>query len=644
MAQNVRDDNTPIRPLIPEADRNDASRVFLEHADRLMANQFTDYQILAGNVEFRRAGMYMYCDSAHFYDQTGSFEAFGNVRMEQGDTLFVYGDALSYDDAEQLCKVFVDTYTNPSAQARLINRNVTLTSDTLSYDLANDLGYYNYGGRLVDDRNVLTSVSGEYSPQSKEATFYTYVVLTSISPTDTLEIRTDNLYYNTLTHQAILTDFSKITNSDGTIFTTDGRYNTETTFTELFDRSTLVSRNGNTLTGDTLFFNRNLGRGEAFGNIEICDTTNKIIMMGDYGFYNELTDSAFVTGHAKAIEYSQGDSLHLHGDTIRTFRVITIPTPPSPLPSTIQVPELEQSDTEQAEAVLEEAEAELNEAAELNEIDKAEELAGVDVDEAEFNEDEAETEEAEAEIETDEALTEEEETDTDETKLIPESAQIAMLPDTVRYLVAAPHVKFYRSDIQGVCDSMTFVSKDTMLWMNYAPVLWSDNRQITGDVVQIHLNDSTVDYSRIAPNAFMAEMIEEGYFNQLSGKEMIANFVDGKLKHLDVNGNVLAINFPEENDSTFNKVTNIESSFLAADFNNNNIEKMKLWSETNATVTPLYLARRSLFFLPDFKWWGDAIRPSGPDDIFNFTDELLQQFAAARQKRPSTSTDYDTDD
>lgn len=133
----------------------------------------------------------------------------------------------------------------------------------------------------------------------------------------------------------------------------------------------------------------------------------------------------------------------------------------------------------------------------------------------------------------------------------------------------------------------------------------------------------------------MAELIEEGYYNQLSGKEMIAQFKGGQLDHLDVNGNVLAITFPEENDSTINKVLNVESSFLAADFANNAIKYMKLWSETNATVTPLYLAKKSIFFLPAFKWYGEH-RPAGPDDIFDFPQQLQLLFDAARGSANAT--------
>ncbi len=89
---------TRITPQIPKANRNQTNKVFLENADLLTADEniSRDYQVLKGNVRFRRGDMYMFCDSAYFYAETSSLDAFGHVRMTQGDTLWVYSDVLHY--------------------------------------------------------------------------------------------------------------------------------------------------------------------------------------------------------------------------------------------------------------------------------------------------------------------------------------------------------------------------------------------------------------------------------------------------------------------------------------------------------------------------------------------------------------------
>ena len=104
-----------------------------------------------------------------------------------------------------------------------------------------------------------------------------------------------------------------------TIITSDperGFYNTLSEQAELLDRSILTNE-GKKLIGDSLFYDRKVGYGEAFDNIRMTDTINKNMLTGDYCFYNELADSAFATKRAVAIDYSQGDSLFMHGDTLQ---------------------------------------------------------------------------------------------------------------------------------------------------------------------------------------------------------------------------------------------------------------------------------------------------------------------------------------
>ena len=261
-----------------------------------MANpRVPDAQILVGDVVFRRGDMMMYCDSAIFFSTAASdsMEAYGSIRMEQGDTLFLYGDWLEYSGSLALATVYADDGNT----VRLINRDVTLTTTVVNYDMNIDLGYYNVGGTLTDPRNTLSSAEGEYSPSTKDANFYRHVRLEGITEAgDSVWVFSDTLSYNTDTRIATLTCPSRIISKDGEILTSNGIFNTATNHTSLFDRSIVKTSNGNTLCGDTLFYDRTAGRGEAFGNMVLTDSARQITLEGDYGFYNELTDSAYVTG------------------------------------------------------------------------------------------------------------------------------------------------------------------------------------------------------------------------------------------------------------------------------------------------------------------------------------------------------------
>lgn len=144
-----------VRPAKKGEQKPTKSKVYLLHSDVLKKsplNPDPDAQILIGNVAFRHDSVYMYCDSACFYEKTNSLEAFDNVKMVQGDTLFLYGDYLFYDGNTQIAQVRYNV--------RMENKNTTLLTDSLNYDRIYNLGYYFDGGTLMDEENVLTSEWG----------------------------------------------------------------------------------------------------------------------------------------------------------------------------------------------------------------------------------------------------------------------------------------------------------------------------------------------------------------------------------------------------------------------------------------------------------------------------------------------------
>ncbi|MDE6158226.1 MAG: hypothetical protein K2F78_08820, partial [Muribaculaceae bacterium] len=230
-AASQRAHSPRIAPTIPSADRSSSNRVFLERAEKLLKHPQDSFMILVGDVVFTKGPMIMKCDSCHYYSESESLDAFGNVSMEQGDTLFVYADELQFDGRSEIATLYADF----GKKVRLINRDVTLETDIFVYDLGIDLGYYETGGRLTDPSNELTSLYGEYAPSTKEANFYTDVHLNSRNSTDTLDIFSDTLYYNTASHIAELHSPSRVINARGTVYTRLGVYDTDGNRTTLFD-------------------------------------------------------------------------------------------------------------------------------------------------------------------------------------------------------------------------------------------------------------------------------------------------------------------------------------------------------------------------------------------------------------------------
>ncbi|MCH5307552.1 MAG: hypothetical protein J1E37_05675 [Prevotella sp.] len=299
---------TPAKRKTTPRQKVEDKRVYLIHSDHLHYDQYLngDAQVLNGNVHFRHQGADLYSDSAHFYEQSNSFEAFGHVRMVQGDTLSLTSDYAYYDGNNQL------------AQARynvvLKHRKSTLYTDSLDYDRLYNFGNFFEGGKLVDGSTVLTSDWGEYHTDNRQAMFYYDVRLKD----NKLYITTDSLYYDTQTSRAHIVGPSNITSGTSHIYSEDGYYNTKTEQSELFGRS-IISDQGRILIGDSVYRNAADGTNFAYNNVIYNDTVNKNIMTGDYCEYNDSTGYAMATKRAVTIDYSQQDSLYMHADTFKIF-------------------------------------------------------------------------------------------------------------------------------------------------------------------------------------------------------------------------------------------------------------------------------------------------------------------------------------
>ena len=288
--------------------RNDPKRVYLVHADELRYDRFrnNDAQVLTGSVQFEHEGARLYCDSANFFEATNSFEAWGHVRMVQGDTLSLTSDQGYYDGNQQMMEARDNVV--------LKHRTTTLYTNELYYDRIWSQGYFQNRGHLEDNNTLLFSDWGEYHTDTKMAVFFYDVTMFG----DNFRLMTDSLYYDTQVKRAHIIGPSNIISGNSHIYSEKGYYNTVTDEAELLDRSTLDNK-GRKLVGDSLWHSGKTGISEAFVNVIFTDSVNKTILKCEYGHYEDSVGYAMCTDKALAIDYSQRDSLFVHGDTIKVF-------------------------------------------------------------------------------------------------------------------------------------------------------------------------------------------------------------------------------------------------------------------------------------------------------------------------------------
>lgn len=297
----------------PKEQKDD--QIHLLHADRLYYNIRVrqDAQILVGSVSFEHQGTLMYCDSALYYQETKSFDAYGNVKMKQGDTLTLTGEVLYYNGIEQKARM-------SGHEVLLIHRDTKLYTDSLVYDKLHGVGYFPDRGRLIDQGNQLTSDWGAYTPSTREAVFNFNVRLINPLPPEPVEseLLSDTLYYNTGSGVAHVVGPSNITQGTTLIYTENGYYDTQQDFSYLLERSH-VNYVSKRIEGDSLNYDGKTKVSKGFGQVVYDDFANKNRFLGNYLLYNDSIGYAEAADSALCVDYSQQDTLWAHADSIKMY-------------------------------------------------------------------------------------------------------------------------------------------------------------------------------------------------------------------------------------------------------------------------------------------------------------------------------------
>lgn len=266
-----------------------------------------DARKLLGNVQLKHEDVLMSCDSAYFYPATGSVDAFSNIRIIQADTLTLTGDLLHYDGTTKLAEV--------RNNVKLVNKEITLLTDFLNYDRESGIAYYLGGGILTQEDNRLTSGKGYYYLDPEIFHFKDSVVI--INPDYT--IRTDTLRYDTNTEISYFYGPTEIISEERYIYCENGWYDTQKDVSLVTDRAYLEEE-GRTLKGDTLYYESEQGFGRARSNVELIDTTENMILRGNFGLYYRENDYAMITDSALMIQVEDSDTMYVHADTLRSLQ------------------------------------------------------------------------------------------------------------------------------------------------------------------------------------------------------------------------------------------------------------------------------------------------------------------------------------
>ncbi len=305
----------------PKKQQKGKDPIRMEAALLELKEQFPDLVFATDSVAvvFTHQGSIMKCDSAIFNEKKQYFEAFGNVKVNMGDTVFMDSDYLDYNGNIKFLK--------SRGNVILKNRKLTLETHELFYDRIKNEAYYEDWGTVHDEDNTMESKIGTYYVTHNRAEFLQNVnIVTNVNNKQdkSFIVNSPHLIYYPETKDVEFLGNTTIEDKDNPgnfVFTEKGTYNTRTLISKSTKNGSL-HYDGNTLKGDELYFDEKIGYGKADGNVRVERPIERIRMKSDHGEFFRSTiptlkrDSVFLYSRAYAAKVQGTDSVYFHAKRI----------------------------------------------------------------------------------------------------------------------------------------------------------------------------------------------------------------------------------------------------------------------------------------------------------------------------------------
>lgn len=264
----------------------------------------TSLETIAGDVIIKEGLTTFYCDSATINRRTNIVEAYGNIHINDNDSIHTYAQSLRYVGADRIAYL--------KKNVKLTDKKGTLYTDDLEYNLRTGIATYKNGGRIVNEKTVLTSRDGVYYADTKDVYFKNNVHLKDPDR----DIWTDSLLYNVKTNIATFIAKTRIVGKDGSVITTkSGTYNLATG-EAIFSGRPSFSDSSRSATADVMAYDKTTDVLQLEGNAKFVDSINNITILGGQIFADGKVKSFLATRKPVMIIYRDGDSTYMAADTL----------------------------------------------------------------------------------------------------------------------------------------------------------------------------------------------------------------------------------------------------------------------------------------------------------------------------------------
>lgn len=525
-----------------------ADKQYLQKTD---SNQLVSY---AGHVKVRQGKTLFYADSAIINPVANTLESFGNVHINDSDSVHIYAQYLRY--------MGIDKKALLTKKVRLTDKKSTLTTENLTYDVNLKLGTYLYGGKVVNKKTTLTSTEGNYYGDTKDIYFYKNVLL--VQPDGT--IKTDSLQYNTSTEVSTFISPTVIKDKKGlTIKTREGFYDIKKKIANLYKRS-IIEDSTFSITADEIAIDSLNGLSEFRGNAvyRSKDKEQGFDMIANNIKTNNKRSTIMATQIPLLIIKQGADSIFITADTLFSGRVIDLLTTKK-IPNVRPVP----VDTSIKKGVLKDT---------------------IKVTTA-----------AKSPIK----------------KGAAKNAPTPPVDSTLKYFEAYKNVKIFSDSLQAVGDSLFFSGSDSVFRLFNNPIIWAQENQISGDTIYLFLKNKKPERLYVFENALSISKVDSSnYFNQVRGNSINALFDStGQVHFLTAKGSAENIYYAQDEQKGFVGVNKNSCDLIEINFTDGKPKRVKFINNLEGGLLPMRgKTNHDELKLKSFNWQ-DKLRPKSKFDI-----------------------------
>ncbi|NCB18513.1 MAG: hypothetical protein EOM61_02700 [Bacteroidia bacterium] len=552
-------------------------------------NENFNIRLVTGNAQFLHNGALIICDTAVWDLTQNTVDAKGNVRVMHQRNILA-GDKIHYIADSSLAQV-------RGTIVELIDKDSNrLRTYFLDYNTKDSIAYFFNGGSMLDTTgNVIESLKGYYDSKLKRFKFLEQVEMTA----EEMLLKCDSLAFWSEENR---TDFLGKINGwqkDGFMSAGKGWYNREKEAYGFYQKAYL-SNSTNEVWADSLVYEKTASLARFWDNVQLLDTAQSVILFADFATYSQNPVSAKLYDNPSMAYYSVEenipDTLFFAADTIR-YNTIEKHLADSATVAASQSRYLQAKRDPIKEMYGKKAVP----GPPLPDTTAAaiKETLAIQADSTAIHRDSTALHRDSTAIQTDttaihivpESLTANKTLSppdtlslkidsifviTDSTLIIADSTllQSTEPQELVRFIEADNNIRFYRSNLQGKCDSLLFNSIDSTIRLFIDPVLWNEENQFTADSIQLVIQDKKLSKAELMSNAFFASQVDSTHYNQIRSTDIIAWFDKGELTRFDAFGGVTRMFFFDE-DSILTTMNRMECRAMTATMEQKSVQIVK---------------------------------------------------------------------